>query len=123
MKAIIRKTGQTVDICKWKSNPDASCAGNSEVYYDMDGNSYYNEELDFISGNIDWEQRKYEIVKTVIPISIERQYEVLKKANELGYRHDYVKESIEWAVDFANTLIKKLQDEHTNERRGNTGIQ
>ena len=57
--------------------------------------------------NIDWEQRKYEIAKEVLPQCINAAQDVLLRGGRLPY-NSLAETCASNAVDYANELIKKL---------------
>lgn len=66
MKAKIKATGEIVTL----DDNDISLIDYARnIYKDINGNRYKGKELEFIQEchtGIDWEQRRYEIAKTVI---------------------------------------------------------
>lgn len=90
MKARVKLTGEIVNI---------------EDLYD-DGTALVNDEyfkiseLDFFSGTIDWEQRRYELAKDIIKAVI---------ADDRGGYSDAI---AKYAVNCADALIKRLKEEN-----------
>lgn len=90
MKARVKLTGEIVNI---------------EGLYD-DGTALVNDEyfkiseLDFFSGTIDWEQRRYELAKDIIKAVI---------ADDRGGYSDAI---AKYAVNCADALIKRLKEEN-----------
>lgn len=88
MKARVKLTGEIVNI---------------EDLYD-DGTALVNDEyfkiseLDFFSGTIDWEQRRYELAKDIIKAVI---------ADDRGGYSDAI---AKYAVNCADALIKRLKE-------------
>lgn len=88
MKARVKLTGEIVNI---------------EGLYD-DGTALVNDEyfkiseLDFFSGTIDWEQRRYELAKDIIKAVI---------ADDRGGNSDAI---AKYAANCADALIKRLKE-------------
>lgn len=79
MKKRIRKTGEIVDVIAWYNLMGAERDMNDSVsYIDSKGNECvkveglnlawdFEDVEDVLSADIDWEQRRYEISKSVLP--------------------------------------------------------
>lgn len=67
MRAKIKATGEIVELNEQGISLFEYARG---IYKDVNGNKYRVDELEFIEENpekdIDWEQRRYEIAKTVV---------------------------------------------------------
>ena len=97
MKAKLISTGETVDILEYGSD------GSYTIYKNSTGKKYdtnFNFYEDFIEiREIDWEERRYQIAKEVLPILI-----VLRSK---GFTEDPVKASLV----YSDELIKQLKGE------------
>lgn len=105
MKAKIKKTGEIVDI---KYN------NNKKWYETPDGEIYSEYQLDFYyNNNIDWEQRKFELVKAIIPgilsngLLIERLERTIPEIQDEG-NIDVI---VSLAIGYADDAIAKLKEE------------
>ena len=88
MKARVKLTGEIVDI---KDLYDDGTALVNDEYFKI-------SELDFFSGTIDWEQRRYELAKDIIKAVI---------ADDRGGNSDAI---AKYAVNCADALIKRLKE-------------
>lgn len=93
MKVILKSTGEEIEVrCSVNPyRPDEVC------YEDVDKNiQYAPREVEIFSSesNINWEQRRYEIVKEIIPLFLKKK-PIIDAANE--------------AIAAANVIISRLQ--------------
>lgn len=93
MKARVKSTGVLVDVTpQLNINPQ-----HSNDYLYVCGNMVFKEcELDFSA--IDWEQRRYELVKDIIKAIV---------ADDCGGNSDAI---AKYAVNCADALIKRLKE-------------
>lgn len=124
MKKRIRKTGEIVEVIAWYNMLGAERnRGDSVSYIDSKGNecvkveglnlSWDFEDVEEVqSTNIDWEQRRYEIAKEVLP----DQILFWEKCNELDaddnndepWGNSY-ETAAKFSVIVADTLIAELR--------------
>ena len=124
MKKRLRKTGEIVDVIAWYNMLGAERnRGDSVSYIDSKGNecvkveglnlSWDFEDVEEVqSTNIDWEQRRYEIAKEVLP----DQILFWEKCNELDaddnndepWGNSY-ETAAKFSVIVADTLIAELR--------------
>ncbi len=99
MKARNKVTGVLLDVTP-KTNPDVRSMGDN--LYVGDGIIYRESELDFVNIEIpiNWEQRRYEIAKTV-----------LQGIWSQNYIEMTMKEVAEKAIEQADVLISELRKE------------
>ena len=124
MKKRIRKTGVVVDVIAWYNLLGAERDENDSVsYIDSKDNERVKVEglnlaWDFedveevLSVDIDWEQRRYDIVKSCIN-GILGNDEMVDLANDVGLKNncrDIPTNVAEMAVAFADALIAKLKE-------------
>lgn len=124
MKKRIRKTGEIVDVIAWYNLLGAERDENDSVsYIDSKDNERVKVEglnlaWDFedveevLSVDIDWEQRRYDIVKSCIN-GILGNDEMVDLANDVGLKNncrDIPTNVAEMAVAFADALIAKLKE-------------
>ena len=123
MKKRIRKTGEIVDVIAWYNLLGAERDENDSVsYIDSKDNERVKVEglnlaWDFedveevLSVDIDWEQRRYDIVKSCIN-GILGNDEMVDLANDVGLKNncrDIPTNVAEMAVAFADALIAELK--------------
>ena len=123
MKRRIRKTGEIVDVISY--NKYTNTARNSELdwvsYIDSKGMEYEHEKglniyWDFedveevLSTDIDWEQRRYEIAKTMMH-AIYLDDGNAARSDKSGFDFEYkdLQGSAKEAVRFADALIAELK--------------
>lgn len=124
MKKRLRKTGEIVDVIAWYNMLGAERdRGDSVSYIDSKGNecvkveglnlSWDFEDVEEVqSTNIDWEQRRYEIAKEVLP----DQILFWEKCNELDaddnndepWGNSY-ETAAKFSIIVADTLIAELR--------------
>lgn len=104
VKARIKKTGEIKEINEENISLWDYARG---MYKDKDGNKYHWKELEFIEIDekpIDWEQRRYEIAKEMLPVIFQETKEYSSSGGISDY-HDIPK----LAVDYADLLIAELK--------------
>ncbi len=110
MKAIVKATGVMIDVIpKFNANAQHS----ADNLYVCDNMVYRKCELDFLNvGNppIDWEQRRYELVKD-FTAGIISAHTVEEKNNSFFKNENGYKAVIDLSVSLADSLIKKLKGE------------
>ena len=123
MKKRIRKTGEIVDVISF--NKYTNTARNSELdwvsYIDSKGMEHEHEKRlniywDFedveevLSTDIDWEQRRYEIAKTMMhAIYLDDGNAERADKSGLGFEYKDFQGSAKEAVRFADALIAELK--------------
>lgn len=100
MRAKVLSTGETVDVINENiSGTHVKC----KTYKEADKEVWYKkDEIVFISDHIDWEQRRYELVKAAIQGLSSNPQEDIVKAND-----DIM---ATWAINLADAIIKKLRE-------------
>lgn len=91
MKAKVKKTGEIVDVMLIE--------GTEHTYTDSYCNYYSDKDLEFIP-EIDWEQRRFELVKASIQ-------GILSRGN---YAYGYDTLATE-SIGYADAVIAKLKEE------------
>ena len=96
MKAKIRATGEIVDVkmTKWGMYGDATNMNRLYALHDIEIIEDTTENVN----NIDWEQRRYEIAKSMLPVV---------RSNSSGIMS--IKQVARLAVDYADALIEELK--------------
>lgn len=124
MKVKIRKTGEIVDIISCSG----STIGNECIYkvsyidskgveHDRETLNYYwdFEQIDVKEDNfpkIDWEQRRYEIAREILPYAAETCRSILMSGHSLGddaKGKTFTEYCASSAVSFADALIEELR--------------
>lgn len=114
MKKRIRKTGEIVDVIYYVCYSNERTKYDEIHYIDSKGNEIHsnlNFYWDFENIeeeheiNINWEQKRYEIAKEMLPILSERTY----KNNGVFVRYG-ITEAANKAVVYADALIEKLKN-------------
>lgn len=93
MKAIVKRTGEVIQVTK-AGEAVSDTGGIMIKWYCAINDTIYDTEELVLCDVIDWEQRKYEVAKAILPTLL------LSKA---GY------DPIKWAVRLAEKFIKKLK--------------
>jgi len=117
MKAKVIETGEIVDV---KLDLSKQCCYIESVspfsntyYVTLDGNkSFMGYELDFNFKDIDWEQRRYELAKTVMQGILSDENVIVYACSEADYgegKNTVPKAVAQFAVACADALIKKLK--------------
>ncbi len=100
MKAKIKDTGEVVDV-HWEGDLDAWLGKLSSGRF----REFKERELEFLeTNNIDWEQRRYEIAKEMLPITYQESRNILLRGGDVD-----TPDIIESAVKFADMLIAELK--------------
>lgn len=124
MKAKIRKTGEIVDVISYSGSTIRNECIDKVSYIDSKGvehdretlNYYWDfEQIDVKEDNfpkIDWEQRRYEIAKEMLPYTAKTSREVLMSGYSLG--KDAEGKTLGefcafFAISFADALIEELK--------------
>lgn len=125
MKAKIRKTGEIVEIISYSGDTVRSNILDSVSYIDSKGVEHDREKLNYYWDfeqipdvkedsfpKIDWEQRRYEIAKEMLPYTAKTSREVLMSGYSLG--KDAEGKTLEefcafFAISFADALIEELK--------------
>ena len=109
MKARIKKTGELVNIAPYAKITLEAC--------DSYGNpiELSPEEVELVQemgGGIDWEQRRYEIARTILPFCAETTRTILMAGHGIGDKYSgmSVNDAVaDQAVSCADSLIKRLK--------------
>jgi hypothetical protein len=110
-KAKIRKTGEVVDIVCFNSST-IRCEYDSVSYIDSEGAEHVKEPLNYywdfedisnIDNTIDWEQRRYEIAKEILPSALEVSFGARTEVED----KDLV---ISYAIELADAFIQRLKE-------------
>lgn len=100
MKAKIKDTGEVVDV-HWEGDLDAWLGKLASGRF----REFKERELEFLeTNNIDWEQRRYEIAKEMLPITYQESRNILLRGGDVD-----TPDIIESAVKFADMLITELK--------------
>lgn len=108
MKARIKKTGEVIKLVDDRKLSLLDYARG--IYMDAcTGKKYHFRELDFIeeppAKDIDWEQRRYEIAKEILPNA-----KYYQRYRSDGLLHNLtMEESVKVAVLYADALIAELK--------------
>lgn len=122
MKKRIRKTGEIVDVIAWYNIMGAERDKDDSVsYIDSKGNECvkveglnlawdFEDVKEVLSADIDWEQRRYEIAKTMMH-AIYLDDGNAEKSDKSGFDFEYkdLQGSAKEAVRFADALIAELK--------------
>lgn len=96
MKAKVKDTGEIVEV-KFSTHPNPA-VDESYWWCNDKQESYHKSELNFMGSTIDWEQRRYEIVRDILAASF-------TKPMSGGSVASYVKYCVLWA----DALIEELK--------------
>lgn len=126
MKAIIRKTGEIVDIVSYSGGTVRCDILDRVSYIDSKGIEHDRETLNYYwdfeqidvkedaFSKIDWEQRRYEIAKEMLPYTAETSRSILMSGHGLGddaKGKTLTEVCASSAVSFADALIEELKKE------------
>lgn len=119
MKVKVKSTGEIIDVVQ-ESNPFFGVGVNDVLYKEQGISSscrtFKPHELEFVhrlpKEGIDWQQRRYEIAKDVLPCIIETSRQILMSGSKLceddkGKTVPEICSSV--AVDYADALITELK--------------
>lgn len=121
MKRRIKKTGEIVDVISFSCFTER-CSYDKVSYIDSKGNEILDANLNLYWDfeevcskqqtleNINWEKRRYEIAKEMMPILSERTYR--KEGVQLRYARTNVAKE---AVFYADALIEELKNKIKSE--------
>lgn len=111
MKARVKSTGETINVVQC-FNPAAQHANDVTFQEYNNGLAGYRvfklHELEFISEpkkEIDWEQRRYELAKEVLPRLIDR----IKPGPSAAAVKFSCSDAAKTAIDYADALIEELK--------------
>lgn len=101
MKARIKETGEIGDVLCWDD------VEKTKLSILLKGSvctiPYQNIEIIQLGSSIDWEQRRYELVKAAMQGFCSNPYEQIMSADSNIVA--------EWSIGFADSLIEKLKGE------------
>lgn len=104
MKYRHRTTGEIINVLRHNERGDfAECTDNNGKVYGLQANLFRDYEQVIEDKTINWEQRRYEIAKEILPMI----YRI--ECGDLSIERMAV-----LAVIYADTLIKELQKKGTN---------
>lgn len=101
MKYRHRTTGEIINVLRHNERGDfVECTDNNGKVYGLQANLFRDYEQVIEDKTINWEQRRYEIAKVMLPTCIE----------EYSSMDDFrIEKGAEYAVMCADALIKELQ--------------
>lgn len=110
MKARIKKTGELVNLAPYAKITLNTCDSyGSPIELSPEEVELVQETSD---SNIDWEQRRYEIARTVLPYCAETTRTILMSGHGIGdqYAGKTILDAVsEQAIQFADALIERLK--------------
>lgn len=110
MKARIKKTGELVNLAPYAKITLNTCDSyGSPIELSPEEVELVQETSD---SNIDWEQRRYEIARTVLPYCAETTRTILMSGHGIGdqYAGKTIPDAVsEQAIQFADALIERLK--------------
>jgi len=113
MKARNKKTGEIVEVERWGSD------GSYTVYRNSEGDSinlpvsFYDnfEEIVEAEDAIDWEQRRYEIAKEMMPHTLQRLCEMLDRGESVDNYGLTLRQYVALdSVRYADALVEELKN-------------
>lgn len=110
MKAKVKATGRIIDI----DDNYSIIEYLRHIYTDKSTlNKYHENELEFIQEHIediDWETRRYEIAKAMLPvIYLDDGQAERADDSDMGFEYKSDRHCAKEAVDFADALIEELK--------------
>ena len=110
MKARIKKTGELVNLAPYAKITLNTCDSyGSPIELSPEEVELVQETSD---SNIDWEQRRYEIARTVLPYCAETTRTILMSGHGIGdqYAGKTIPDAVsEQAIQYADALIQRLK--------------
>ena len=110
MKARIKKTGELVNLAPYAKITLNTCDSyGSPIELSPEEVELVQETSD---SNIDWEQRRYEIARTVLPYCAETTRTILMSGHGIGdqYKGKTIPDAVsEQAIQYADALIERLK--------------
>lgn len=110
MKARIKKTGELVNLAPYAKITLNTCDSyGSPIELSPEEVELVQETSD---SNIDWEQRRYEISRTVLPYCAETTRTILMSGHGIGdqYAGKTIPDAVsEQAIQYADALIERLK--------------
>ena len=110
MKARIKKTGELVNLAPYAKITLNTCDSyGSPIELSPEEVELVQETSD---SNIDWEQRRYEIARTVLPYCAETTRTILMSGHGIGdqYAGKTIPDAVsEQAIQYADALIERLK--------------
>lgn len=102
MKARIKKTGEIINIANYaKVTLDQCDSWGNPIELGFDEVEILQEP----TSDIDWEQRRYEIAKEMLPITYQESRNILLRGGDID-----TPDIIKSAVKFADMLIAELKE-------------
>ena len=95
-KSAIRIDSDLFPSVKWKD------VEPTEAFITLAGSQEQTKQ----EQTIDWEQRRYEIAKEMLPVLYQQSAEILKCGQSITWE-----ETVDGALNFADTLITKLKEQ------------
>ena len=106
MKAKVKKTGEIIDVSRTENIITSRGVEKQYVDNKREWCTYVQSELEFINEepqrNIDWEQRRYEIAKSVLQGFCANSEPSIAQGTTF-------KQITEWSIEIADILIAKLK--------------
>ena len=110
MKARIKKTGELVNLAPYAKITLTTCDSyGSPIELSPEEVELVQETSD---SSIDWEQRRYEIARTVLPYCAETTRTILMSGHGIGdqYAGKTIPDAVsEQAIQYADALIERLK--------------
>ena len=110
MKARIKKTGELVNLAPYAKITLNTCDSyGSPIELSPEEVELVQETID---SNIDWEQRRYEIARTILPYCAETTRTILMSGHGIGdqYAGKTIPDAVsEQAIQYADALIERLK--------------
>lgn len=110
MKARIKKTGELVNLAPYAKITLNTCDSyGSPIELSPEEVELVQETSD---SNIDWEQRRYEIARTILPYCAETTRTILMSGHGIGdqYAGKTIPDAVsEQAIQYADALIERLK--------------
>ena len=106
MKAKVKATGQIIELNDEKLSLLDYARG---IYRDTEGNKFHRKELEFIKNKdgqpIDWEQRRYEIAKSVLQGFCANSEPSIAQGTTF-------QQIAGWSIELADILIAELKKDN-----------
>lgn len=118
MKYRHRKTGEIINVLRHNERGDfAECTDNNGKVYGLQANLFRDYEQVIEDKTINWEQRRYEIAKAMLPAIYTDEGNAARADHSPinGFEYKTLEGCCREAIRFADTLIKELKKSEQND--------
>lgn len=117
MKYRHRTTGEIINVLRHNERGDfAECTDNNGKVYGLQANLFRDYEQVIEDKTINWEQRRYEIAKAMLPAIYTDEGNAARADHSPinGFEYKTLEGCCREAIRFADTLIKELKKKESD---------